>query len=63
MSGLVGGGSSVDIPKQEAENVKRTAAPVEQLSEQARKNRRLSASLLTRGFTPPTLGQAGLLGV
>ncbi len=47
-----------------AENVTKTAQPVpQQLSEQARKNRRLAASFLTKGFQQPKLGQPGLLGL
>ena len=40
-----------------------TAAPGSSLSEQAKKNRRLQASSLTRDFAPPTLGVPGLTGV
>jgi len=61
---LSGGG--VDLPKQDsrtAENVKRTAATLPQGTEASRKAKRLSASLLTRNFLPPTLSQAGLLGI
>lgn len=47
----------------EPDNLKRTAEPTTQLSEEARKNRKLRASSLTAGFAPPKLGQTGLLGV
>lgn len=48
----------------ERKNTK-TAQPVPagQLSEAARKNRRNAASFGPRGFAPPTLGRAGLLGL
>lgn len=42
---------------------KTTAEPTLQLSEQARRNRRLAASALTRKFAEPTLGTPGLLGM
>ena len=41
---------------------KTTAEAVDSLSEEQKKNRRRSASVLTSGFTPPTLGRTGLLG-
>ncbi len=41
----------------------KTAEPVEALSEQATKNRRLAASALTRRFAEPTLGIPALTGV
>lgn len=50
------------IPAVQAEQAKRTAEPVEQASEQAKINRRLAASFLTRGFSKPKLGYGGLLG-
>jgi hypothetical protein len=40
-----------------------TAAPVEQLSETARRNRQRASAFRPRGFAPPQLGQPGLLGV
>ena len=40
----------------------KTAAPETQLSEQAKRNRRLAASSLTRDFSEPTLSQPALLG-
>jgi len=48
------------IVEQEKRTV--TAGPADQTSEAARKNRRKSASLFTKGFTPPILGQQGLTG-
>lgn len=63
MSGLFGGGGGVKMPSQRAGNPKRTATPMGQLSEQAKKNKRLRASLLTRNFAEPRLGKAGLLGL
>ncbi len=58
-----GGDDSVDLPRQKAENVRRTAEPVEQVSEKARKKRRLRGSVLTEGFAPAKLSQPGLLGI
>jgi len=40
----------------------KTSEPVMALSEQAKKNRRLAASSLTREFVPPTLGISALVG-
>jgi len=40
----------------------KTSEPVLALSEQAKRNRRLAASSLTREFTPPTLGISALVG-
>lgn len=45
------------------QQAKRTAEPVEQLSEQAKRNKRLAASLLTKDWGKPKLGTAGLLGM
>lgn len=63
ISSIFGGGDDSGPEPVAAENVKKTARPTEQLSENARKNRRLAASSLTRGFAPPELGSSGLLGV
>ncbi len=41
---------------------KKTAAPVGQISEQQKKNRRLQASMLEQGFSKPKLGVPGLFG-
>lgn len=61
--GAFGGGPDIPQARLQASQVqKETAAPVEQISETARKNRRLSASLLTKDFVKPTLSQPGLLG-
>ncbi|MHC4397479.1 MAG: hypothetical protein ACYS1A_17700 [Planctomycetota bacterium] len=38
------------------------ASPVTQLSEAAKRNRRLAASMLTKEFAAPTLGTPALLG-
>jgi len=43
-------------------NETKTAAPVDQLSEIAKKNRKRNAAFQPRSFAPPTLGQTGLLG-
>lgn len=50
------------MPSSEAEQATATAAPVTQLSEQAKKTKRLKASMLTRDWGGPKLGMAGLLG-
>lgn len=66
MSGLFGGGGGVDIPTQTktAENVSRTAEPLEQVSEAGRRRRRRrQAGALTSGFGEPQLGVPGLTGV
>ena len=55
---LSGGG--VDIPKQKAATPTKTAEALPQESETARKNKRLSASLLTKDFAEPKLGIPGL---
>ena len=55
-------GGSSKMPDVKAEN-KKTAAPVAQLSEVAKKNRQRAAAFNPRGFAPPTLGRAGLLGI
>ena len=57
--GLGGGG---DIPSVRAQTEKRTAAPVDEGTEESRKTRRRRASLLTRDFGEPKLGIAELLG-
>lgn len=54
-----GGPSAPDIKKKQAV---RTAEPLEQVSEQARRNRRQALAFSTRGFEEPTLSDAGLLG-
>jgi len=63
ITSLFGGGKSPKMPSIKAEQVKRTAAPVDQLSEAAKKNRQRAAAFNPRGFAPPTLGQSGLLGL
>jgi len=65
MSRLFGGGGGVDIPTatKKAENVRRTAEPIEQVSEAGRRRRkRRRASALTSGFGEPQLGIPGLAG-
>lgn len=66
MSGLFGGGGGkVSIPTKKAENVRRTAEPLEQVSEvgRARRRRRRQASTLTADLGKPQLGIPGLTGV
>ena len=58
LGGAFGGGG--DIPSVEARTEKRTAAPVEQVSDEARRNRRRQASILTKDFGEPKLGLSGL---
>ncbi len=60
---LIGGDSGAKLPSQTATTAKKTAAPVEQLSDTARRNRRRASAFRPRGFAPPKLGQPGLLGV
>lgn len=55
-----GGGGGQRVAQ--AGQPKQTAEPTTQLSEQAKRNRRLAASSLTRQFAEPTLGTPGLLG-
>ena len=45
-----------------AKQAKTTAEPTVQLSEAAKRNRRLAASSLTKQWTKPKLGTEGLLG-
>jgi len=58
---MSGGGGSPKLPPKE--QASRTAEPIQQLSPQAERNRRLAGSLLTRAFAQPTLSQPGLLGL
>jgi len=51
-----------EMPSVKAEQPTKTAAPVEQLSETATRNRRRKAAFKMRGFASPTLSRAGLLG-
>ncbi len=63
ITSLFGGGKDgFEMPVVEAENVKKTAEPVEQLSEAAKKNRLRAASVMTKEWAPPKLGYGGLLG-
>lgn len=57
------GGGFGGLPSIEAESARQTAGPVTQLSEQAKKTKRLKASMLTRDWGKPTLGTPGLLGM
>jgi len=58
-----GGGGKVSIPTKKAENISRTAEPLEQVSEEGRRRRRRrQASALTSGFGEPQLGIPGLIG-
>lgn len=55
-----------EMPAVEAaqpEQERRTAAPAEQLSEQAKKRRSKAASLVTRDWSKPKLGAASMLGL
>ncbi len=58
-----GGDDDFEMPVAQAEQAVRTAEPLEQVSEQARKNKRLAASMLTKDWGKPKLGAAGLLGM
>ena len=57
--GRGGGGVQAVAPGQ----AKQTAEPTVQLSEQAKRNRRLAASSLTKQWVEPKLGTPGLLGM
>jgi len=54
-------GGSPKMPSVKAEQDKRTAAPVDKSSE-AFKRKLFNVAFQGRGFAPPKLGQAGLLG-
>lgn len=60
---LFGGGGDDDMPAVQAEQAKRTAEPVEQISEQAKRGKRRAASMVTRDWGKPKLGYAGMLGM
>jgi len=60
---FLSGGGGVDLPSKQAENVKRTAEALPQDTEASRTSKRLSASLLTKGFTKPALGLPGLRAI
>lgn len=58
-----GGGKSRGVlPTATAGQATKTAESVVALSEQAKRNRRLAASALTKQFVEPTLGIPGLVG-
>lgn len=60
----LGGGGGGDLPARTAEQTTRTAKPLEQGSEQAKRRRAIRrGSLLTRDFEPANLGTPGLLGI
>ena len=61
-SGAFSKGDKPKMPSANAGNPKRTAQATEQLSDQDKKNRALAASLVTKNWSPPTLGKPGLLG-
>ncbi len=63
LTDLLGGGKDLELPKVKAENVKRTAAAVDQTSETARKNRRRGLANASAGRVEPRLANPGLLGV
>ena len=60
---IFGGGDSPKMPVVESGNPKRTAETAKQLTEQAKKNKALAMSLITRDWSPPKLSQKGLLGL
>lgn len=63
MSSLFGAAERISMPSAQAQQAVRTAEPVDQLSEQARKNRRRQASLLTKDWSKPKLGYGGMTGM
>lgn len=62
MGNVFGGGSKVKMPKQTAQNPQQTAVAQDQLTDAARKNRRLAASMITKDWKQPVLEQKKLLG-
>lgn len=65
VTALTGGFKKPDTPSYTAQagQATKTAEPITALSEQAKRNKRLAASSLTKGFAEPTLGTPGLLGM
>lgn len=61
--GGVGKAKQAGLTSATAGQATKTAEPVVTLSEQAKRNRRLAASSLTKQFAEPTLGTPGLLGL
>ena len=59
---LFGGGGD-DMPVVQAEQAKRTAEPIKGLTDEAKRNRRLAASMITKDWGKPKLGAAGMLGM
>lgn len=59
---LTGGGGGVDIPTatKTAENIRKTATPIDRGTEESRRRRRRQAGALTAGFAAPQLGIPGL---
>ncbi len=55
-------GGGMKAQQAQAGQPRQTAESTVQLSEQAKRNRRLTASALTRRWAEPTLGTPGLLG-
>jgi len=55
-------GKAGEMPSLEAGVPKKTAEPLSQLSEAAKKNRRLAASFLTKEWSKPKLGAAQMTG-
>lgn len=65
MGGIVDsifGGGDDDMPVVEAQNPSRTAEKAAQSFAGADRNRRMAASMITRGWDEPTLSKKGLLG-
>ena len=62
-TGGFGGGGGGGSTRTVIPEAKKTAEPTVQLSEQAKRNRRLAASSLTRQWAEPKLGTPGLLGM
>ncbi|MBU1082495.1 MAG: hypothetical protein KKB59_18560 [Spirochaetes bacterium] len=59
-----GKGSSIKMPSaQAASNTSKTAAPVTQMTDTEKMNKRLAASSLTKNWAEPKLGKTGLLGL
>lgn len=59
-----GGGGGISMPSAKANNTSKTAAPVAQLTDTDKMNKRLAASQLTKDWTGGVkLSKPGLLGI
>ena len=63
ISTLFGGGKDIKMPTVTAEQAKKTAEPVETLTEDQKRNRKIAASFYGQDFDNLTLGKQALLGL